>query len=186
MLKSVSQNAIPKSTKVFRIYAIKNKNTNLYYLGLTSMNKSMTIDANGNFVENTNWNTKKRLVKYIYDDFCRNYAEATEDQKQNRKIKFHDIGMSLLKDGQENHVLSILPVTYATKDDAELALYQKQLKMKDDGKLMNSTFINPEKEKCIYCGKNIKKVFMDAHIEKYCNQRNAAENYYDDEYLADF
>ena len=47
---------------------------------------------------------------------------------------------------------------------AEDNLYEKQQKIQNDGKLINTRVINPQKEKCPNCGKLIKAVFMDYHL----------------------
>ena len=144
------------------------------------MTQSMIV-KDGKLVDNTNWATKRRLVKFIYDEFCKRFAESSEEDRQNGKVKFYGIGMSISAHGLADHQLVLLKEVYENKDTAEQILYQKQVRISNDGKLINTNFVNPDKEQCPNCGKKIKKVFMDAHIEKYCSEPSVlSDSYLDD------
>lgn len=95
------------------------------------------------------------------------------DQHKLDNTKYVKLNESIKKNGRNAFMCTRLSTTFSTKEAAEVFVFDKLTSLGD--RVLNDTIISPEREKCEKCGFSIKKVFMEAHTEKYCKAIAFAE-----------
>lgn len=85
---------------------------------------------------------------------------------------YSEIGASIKNKGIKSHKVCILydrdlfPI-----EEAEHRVYKLVKKLEKKNKSLNGEIVNPERGTCKECGKRIKKVFMEDHLQKYCEKQ---------------
>lgn len=123
------------------VYVIKCEETNRFYVG-KSTSKSK-------------WYNPCKYFKEKYD----------EDNS-----KYTELGKSFDKYGINKHKVSVLNnrKTYDI-EEAEKKVYEIYQQLGD--RSLNGEMVKPERTDCPECGKRIKKIYVQDHLDKYCEKQ---------------
>lgn len=97
------------------------------------------------------------------------------DQHKIDNTKYVKLNESVKKHGRNTFMCCRLATTFSTKEDAEVYVFNKLNELAESGRVLNDNIVDPAREVCPKCNFNIKKIFMDAHKEKYCKAVAFAE-----------
>lgn len=124
------------------IYVIKCNTTGQMYVGSSSS-------------DNPSYNPFKFMLKK---------ANETKDEE---RPKFSKLLKSVNEHGYRDHTFCKTSKN-GTREEVDKMKYDILTKLGD--KTLNDAVIDPKKEKCNVCGKEIRVVYMKDHKEKYCTK----------------